>query len=158
MKHLLARFNPLALALLLCGFVPESKSASPNPDTHECGSSASTDFPKQTKVRLFFNDLGNARPTGYSMFFVNKNGEGYFSNLSKAKREELETIWGANHKEGESFKLWGEYAFDRVEKIRNPYWIDVRFRGDELISYRIRGPRIDSQNWQTLDRTEEKSE
>lgn len=128
------------------------------PDIHECGSEASPVFPNKPKVRLFYGKSGSDHPSDHFIFYLDEGGTGFFTDsFSNNTKLDLEKIWGSPQKKGNTFELWGEYAFEKVERTRSLYHIDARYDDNKLVAYRIRGGRIHTPAWKKIEETGEKS-
>lgn len=154
--------KPIICLAILLSFSSLKAFCAPSTDTgkaftdhHECGSESSPVRANGPKVRLFYKQVGPEHPTKNSMFFFDSSGHGYFKdNLTGSTRTELTKTFGTVREPGNFIRLWGEYAYERVENNREPYFIDLEFNGEVLSKYRIRGSHITSPSWQVCEKTE----
>lgn len=149
----------IGLTLFLsAAMLPLKVSALPSapPDTHVCGSEPG-DYPNKPKVWLYLDKSKSDSPQDFYRFFIDKTGRGYFENLPTPLRRESALKNFGSSKDDRTFELWGAYAGERHERERNQYFIDVVYSGENITSYRIRGPHVTSPGWNTVRLTEEKS-
>lgn len=158
MSHQSGTAFRIVIAVAITFSCSTSKANEIQPDIHTCGSEATPVCANRPKVRLFYKRIGVEHPDKCSIFFFDQEGRGFFNEaLVGLTKDDVTNIWRAVGQSPDSVKLWGEYAFERVESIRSPYYIDFQFENECLSHYRIRGPHISSPGWKPVKKTEETS-
>lgn len=125
------------------------------PDIHECGAAPYPNCPNGPHVRIFFDQFGMDHPQALSVFFIDKSEKGYFRDLKPIKKIDFQKNWSQAKVKNETYSFWGEYSFERVEQIRERYFISIRYKRNFLKAYKIVGPNINNPDWIELE-TEEK--
>ena len=92
------------------------------------------------------------------MFFIDEDGHGYFEDLKQISLSDLEKDWSGASRRKNTFCFWGQYAYERVERTREKYFIEIKMKKKNLEAYKISGPRITAPQWRTVEEREKINE